>query len=115
MYSEEFDKFINQDFNSFSNWLFSLNPYEFSLIATVIAFAISPALTINQQNSLGNFFELLGQAILTINAQSTTLKHARVQYTNVRPYFETDKLEKEILLIKRELIQLRKDCLLNDK
>ncbi|MDD2208782.1 MAG: hypothetical protein PHU45_05510, partial [Bacilli bacterium] len=61
MFSDEYQKFINQDFDSFSNWLFSLNAYEFSLIASIIGFVISPALTINQQGSLGNFFELLGQ------------------------------------------------------
>ncbi len=55
MYSEQYEKFINQDYNSFADWLFSLNAYEFSLIAAAIGFAISPTLTVNQQNSLGNF------------------------------------------------------------
>lgn len=70
---EEFNNFINQDYKTFSNWLFSLNAYEFTAIATLAGFIISPTLTINEQNSLGNFFELLGQVILTINAQNTTL------------------------------------------
>ena len=115
MYSEQFEKFINQDFDSFSNWLFSLNAYEFSLISTIIGFAISPTLTLNQQNSLGNFFELLGQVILTINAQNTTLQQAKTKNPNIKPYFETDSLEKEILKIKEEVIQLRKDILSNNK
>ena len=63
MFSDEYKKFINQDFGSFSDWLFSLNPYEFTLIATAIGFAISPALTVNQQNSLGNFFEMIGEVM----------------------------------------------------
>lgn len=70
---EEFNNFINQDYKTFSNWLFSLNAYEFTAIATLAGFIISPTLTINEQNSLGNFLELLGQVILTINAQNTTL------------------------------------------
>lgn len=115
MNTEEFQNFVNQDFNSFSNWLFSLNAYEFSLIATIIGFAISPTLTLNQQNSLGNFFELLGQVILTINAQNTTLQQAKAKTPNIKPYFETNNLEEEILKIKQELIQLRKDTLSNDK
>lgn len=115
MDSEHFEKFANQDFESFSDWLFSLNAYEFSLIATMIGFAISPTLTVNQQNSLGNFFELLGQVILTINAQNTTLQQAKTKNPNIKPHFETNSLEEEILKIKQELIQLRKDSLSNDR
>lgn len=68
-----YEEFISQDFNSFSKWLFSLNAYQFTLISTIIGFIISSELSINEQNSLGNFFELLGQVILTINAQGVTL------------------------------------------
>ena len=74
MESKEFNDFINNDFVSLSDWLFSLNPYEFTMIATLIGFIISPQLNLNEQNSLGNFFELLGQVILTINAQASTLE-----------------------------------------
>jgi hypothetical protein len=115
MENEEFEKFINQDFNSFSEWLFSLNAYEFALIASIIGFIIAPTLTINQQNSLGNFFELLGQVLLTISSQNATLKQKSVQNSKIRSTMETDRLEKEILLIKREIIQLRRDVLLNNK
>ena len=115
MHSEQYDKFVNQDFSSLGDWLFSLNAYEFTLISTIIGFAISPTLTVNQQNSLGNFFELLGQVILTINAQNTTLQQAKTKNSNIKPHVETDSLEKEILLIKKEIIQLRKDSLSNNK
>ena len=74
MFSKEFKEFTNYDFVSFSDWLFSLNPYEFTLIATLIGFIISPSLNSNEQNSLGNFFELLGEVLLTIQAQSITSK-----------------------------------------
>jgi hypothetical protein len=115
MNSKQFEDFVNQDYATLADWLFSLNAYEFSLIATAIGFAISPSLTINQQNSLGNFFELIGQVILTINAQNTTLSQARVRNSSIKPNFETQSLEEEILKIKQEVIQLRKDCLSNDK
>lgn len=115
MNHEEFKKFVNNDFNSFSNWLFSLNAYEFSLISTAIGFAIAPTLTINQQNSLGNFFELLGQVILTINAQNGTLKQARAKGTGIKPHLESNSIEEELLIIKKELIQLRKDTSYNEK
>ena len=74
MFSKEFKEFTNYDFVSFSDWLFSLNPYEFTLIATLIGFTISPSLNSNEQNSLGNFFELLGEVLLNIQAQSITSK-----------------------------------------
>lgn len=74
MESKEFNDFIYNDFVSLSDWLFSLNPYEFTMISTLIGFIISPQLNLNEQNSLGNFFELLGQVILTINAQASTIE-----------------------------------------
>ena len=113
MFSDEYQKFINQDFDSFSNWLFSLNAYEFSLIASIIGFVISPALTINQQGSLGNFFELLGQVILTINAQNTTLYQSGFQRSGIKPCIENKNLEEEIILIKNELIKLRNEIFNN--
>jgi len=74
MYGKEFNDFISHDFSSFSKWLYSLNPYEFTLISTIIGFLIASTLDLNEQNSIGNFFELLGQVILTINAQTSTLQ-----------------------------------------
>lgn len=115
MFSKQFDDFVNQDYNSFADWLFSLNAYEFTLIATIIGFAISPTLTVNQQNSLGNFFELLGQIILTINAQQTTINQAKAKNPGIKPTFETGSLEEEVLKLKQEIIQLRKDAMSNYK
>ena len=86
---DEFSKFVNQDYKSFSEWLFSLNAYEFTLIATIAGFLISPKLTINEQNSLGNFFELLGQVILTINAQGSTLNQSNSAKSNIKPIIES--------------------------
>lgn len=115
MNNECLEDFINQDFNSFSNWLFSLNPYEFTAIATILGFIISPTLTLNQQNSLGNFFELLGQVILTINAQGTTLSQYKNSKSGIKSEIEKPTLEEEIINLKREVIKLRKDVLNNEK
>lgn len=115
MNSKHFENFVNQDFDSFSEWIFSLNPYEFTLIATVIGFTIAPALTVNQQNSLGNFFELLGQVILTINAQNITTRQAQTKQPGIEPFIESNNIEEEIKKIKQELIQLRKDSMSNFK
>lgn len=115
MDSKCFEDFINQDFNTFSEWLFSLNAYEFTSIGTLIGFAIAPSLTINQQNSLGNFFELLGQVILTINAQKTTLKQKRNEKSGIKKELETTSLEEEVILLKNEVIKLREQVMNNTK
>ena len=57
MTNDAYDKFVDQDFKNLASWIYSLNGYEFTLIATLVAFLISPNLSINEQNSLGNFFE----------------------------------------------------------
>lgn len=115
MDKSEFEKFMSQDFNSFSSWLFSLNSYEFTFIASLAGFAIAPSLTLNEQNSLGNFFELLGQVILTINAQGSTLKQNKAQKSSIKQGRELETLEQEILKLKDEVIKLRKDALNNEK
>jgi hypothetical protein len=60
--------------NAFVNILLSLNAYELSTLAFAISFLIAPTITINQQNALGNFFELIGQTLLNINAQEINLQ-----------------------------------------
>ena len=50
-------------------WYDCTDPEELVLIAAAVGIAMSKNLTINQINSLGNFFEMLGQNMLTIAAQ----------------------------------------------
>lgn len=57
---------------SIMSYLDNLSPYEFSLLANVFAYVISIGLTPGQQNSIGNWFELVGQVLLTISAQAST-------------------------------------------
>lgn len=113
MTNDAFDRFMNQDFCEFANWIYSLNGYEFTIIATLVAIVIAPPLSINQQNSLGNFFEQVGQTLLTIAAQNQTVKHKIKQYTTMLKKNDSD-LETEINKIKAEIVQLRKDALMND-
>lgn len=106
MNNEAFKNFMNQDFKSFSNALFSLNAYEFTLLGTIIGFAISPTLTTNQQNSLGNFFDLVGQVLMTVNAQNITIAQAQRKNSNFKRNFQSDNLEEEILIIKNEMFKM---------
>ena len=49
--------------NAFVDLLLSLNAYELSILGFAIGALLAPTITVNQQNSLGNFFELIGQTL----------------------------------------------------
>lgn len=106
MNNEAFKEFMNQDFKKFSNALFSLSAFEFNLLATLIGFAITPTLSTNEQNSLGNFFALVGQVLMTANAQNITLAAKKAKNTNLKKGFQTGNTESEILLVKEEMINM---------
>ncbi len=106
MDKDVFQKFIDQDFKNFSNGLFSLSAFEFNLLASIIGFAITPTLTTNEQNSLGNFFALVGQILMTANAQNITLAAIKNKNTNLQNGFQTSSVENEILLIKEEMLNM---------
>ena len=108
-----YNDFINQDFSTLAKWIYNFNGYEFTLVATLIAFLIAPGMSINEQNALGNFFEQMGQTLLTIAAQNQTIKHKKKQISTLRDDDIND-LHEEIYKIKQELYQLRKDSLMND-
>ena len=77
MKNNNFKSFINQDFLGLSKWLDSLNAYEFSLIGVIAAYIISISLNTNEQNSIGNFLEEVGQILLTISAQNMNLNNSQ--------------------------------------
>ncbi len=64
------DNYNQQEIKNFASWILSLTPFEFTTLATVIGYLLSLSLTTAEQNSLGNWFELVGQIILTFNAQA---------------------------------------------
>lgn len=63
-----------QYISDFSKWLMSLSPEEFTIISVVTAFVISQFLNTNEQNAIGNWFENVGQILLTISAQAFLLQ-----------------------------------------
>lgn len=63
-------EFGDMSCNAFVDLLLSINEYELTILGCAIGLLLAPTITINQQNSLGNFFELIGQTLLTINAQA---------------------------------------------
>jgi hypothetical protein len=56
---------------SFGDFIDNLSPYDFTILGTFIGFLFSFGLNPGQQNSLGNWFELIGQVLLTISAKSS--------------------------------------------
>ena len=69
-----------------------LNPELFVLIGELLGNAIAGNLPFNVQNALGNWFQLVGQAMLTFNAQQQyfqggTGRYYNPKYKNVSNHF----------------------------
>lgn len=63
----------------FIDYFFSLGAYELAFLANILGTILTIPINNNQQNTLGNFIELIGQQILLIQAQSYNLN----QNTNI--------------------------------
>lgn len=61
--------FKNYDFKSLSSFLKNIPPLEFGLLGGIIGVIISIPLSSAELNSLGNFLQLVSQAMLTVQAQ----------------------------------------------
>ena len=90
---EEFKETVK----SFSNWLDSIPPYEYSLTGVIIAYIIAPNLTNNAQNAFGNWLGLVGQTILIISAQASATPET-AQYN--RLFADVENLKAEIERLK---------------
>ena len=60
----------------------NINPNEFTLTAFIIGYILCQNLNTNEQNSLGNWFELLGQVLETTAAQNQLLQNNSNKTTN---------------------------------
>ena len=94
------------NFNNFSEWIFSLSGLDFTIAATTIAILMANNLTVNEQNSVGNFFFLIGQVLITMNAQDINkmdkIKNPN-RYTIGDLNNKIDILYQELMKIKNEL------------
>ena len=86
--------------NAFVDLLLSLNQYELTILGFAIGTLIAPSITVNQQNSLGNFFELIGQTLLTINAQAINLQPTAPSRQEL--YEKIKALEVELMNLRRQ-------------
>lgn len=53
--------------------LLSLNPFEFTALSVLLGYIFTDGLNLNQIESLGNFFESIGQTMITIGTQMQSL------------------------------------------
>ena len=71
--NDSMNRFINNDYDSLADYLFSFTGNEFAIFSSIIGFIISQNLSIDQVNSLGNFFESVGQFMLAKAAQDQVI------------------------------------------
>lgn len=84
--------------------IFDLPPDDFALIAAFLGVGIANKLDANEQNSIGNFFELLGQSILTISAQEQLQKALRdKEKQNEQLKMQLEIMEKQLELLKSQM------------
>ncbi len=76
--------FEQEEIKNFASWILTLSPFEFTTLATITGYLLSLSLTTAEQNSIGNWFELVGQIILTFNAQTeASTPPSAAQYCNL--------------------------------
>ncbi|WP_425449222.1 hypothetical protein [Dethiothermospora halolimnae] len=85
---------------SFSN----IPPNAFSILASLLGIGIANNLDLNEQNSLGNFLEAVGQSILTVNGQEQlqqALEDKKKQNEQLKLQIEI--LQKQIQYLKGQI------------
>lgn len=114
-----------------------LNPQLFTVIAELLGGVMAGNMPFNVQNAVGNWFELLGQVILTCNAQQQYFQSGPGRYYNTKnkninnsfcssnsnsssdtsSYDDIDELKKSISNLIGEVKELKKEInkLKNDK
>ena len=80
----------NMGCSDIPNGFQSLNPELFTVIGEILGNMIAGSIPSNVQNSLGNWLELVGQAILTHNAQQQYFQGGPGRYFNPKYYNVTN-------------------------
>ena len=80
--NDSLNQFVNNDYKSLSDFLFSFTGNEFAIISSIVGFIISQNLEIDEVNSLGNFFESVGQFMLCKAAQDQVIANKNKRQNN---------------------------------
>lgn len=78
----ETNKSYNIGCNDIPNGFQSLNPELFIIIGEILGNIVAGSIPFNVQNSIGNWLQLVGQAILTYNAQQQYFQGGPGRYFN---------------------------------
>ena len=71
---DKYYDFLNSnEFINFSGDIHKLSPTEFVSVGCIFAIIIIQQINPNEQNTLGNFLEMVGQILLTSYAQATVV------------------------------------------
>lgn len=72
--NQSLNDFLNIDFNNLAEFLANIPPLQLAVIGSLIGTLLSVPLNYEEQSTLGNFFELIGQAMLVVSAQGFNLQ-----------------------------------------
>lgn len=99
---EILNKINESTINSYSKFLSKLSPIEFTSLGCAIAIILTKTLNANEQNTIGNLLEMIGQILLTNYAQASVVD------PNVAPITQCQftSQENEILKLKNILSKL---------
>lgn len=84
--NNETDEFFNMGCHDIPGGFQSVNPQLFAIVGQILGDIIAGNLPFNVQNAVGNWFELVGQVILTYNAQQQYFQGGPGRYFNPRYY-----------------------------
>lgn len=73
--------------------IFSLSPKQLTLLSLILEFIFIDRLTPNEQNSLGNFFELLGQILETNAAQAQLIQSRKTNIEHIKNINDIKKIK----------------------
>ncbi len=96
----DFNSFNDMSCHNFIDYLLTLSPNELSLLGALIGFMLTINTSPYKQSSLGNFFELIGQYLLTASAQSFTLESVN-EPSSINLQQQINYLKKELEILKR--------------
>lgn len=90
-------------FKNFACLINSLSSFQFVTVGTLVGYILSLGLNINEQNSLGNWLELVGQILLTFNAQEETISSNNDTSNNTTLLCKIQELEEKIRILEKKI------------
>lgn len=84
--NNETNEFFNMGCHDIPGGFQSLNPQLFAVVGEILGDIIAGNLPFNVQNAVGNWLQLVGQVILTYNAQQQYFQGGPGRYFNYRYY-----------------------------